>query len=323
MFEIIDEVNKQIFVQLHIEEIYSIIAENFNIEKRTALFSYNEFSIQGLKSLKTMDVHEQKYKDYELIVDFSFIKSIYGNQKSEFYNWMNKGNLVKICNTNSYDSPHELESFNETDINYLDAFKSYAKKYILKNCHETKGYITQIGTELGVYINLKRIIENSSEMFRWCYIIAYNLNRSLYFKRRNTEKKLLFFCHTLNGTNIAGVLSLLVDCDMIYVDHLGPYNKLNKINFYKDMYEPKEFVIVSDMICQGNELLRAKNIVEYLGGTVKGCAGILKLDISNFNFSDGVEAFAINYSAEEARNELKYTIKTKLCNGICDVGKGD
>lgn len=323
MFEIVDKSNKQIFIELHLEQIYSIIAENFNIEKRTALFNYDQFSIQGLNNLKAMKINELLYEDYEFIIDFSYIKSIYGNQKKAFYDWIGEKKQVKICNTHNYDSPNEIKAFDISKETYQDAFKKYAKNYILENCHEPQGYVTQIGTILDVYINLKKIIENSKEVFQWCYIIAYNLYNNSYFIRKKNEKKILFFCHTLNGTNIAGVLSLLVDCDLIYVDHLGPYNKLNKINFHKDMYEPKEFVIISDMVCQGNELLRAKNIVEYLGGTVKGCAGILKLDISNLDFQDGVEAFAVRYSAEEARTELKYTIKTELCNGICDTKKGD
>ena len=126
----------------------------------------------------------------------------------------------------------------------------------------------------------------------------------------------------MNGTYIAGILSQLLGYNLVYVDHLGPYNKLNKVDFYKGKSRSEEFIIIADMVCQGNEFLRAKNIVEYLGVTVRGCAGILKLDISSLLASYGIDVFAIKFTPEEAKKELGYTIRTKLCCTQCEECNG-
>lgn len=153
-------------------------------------------------------------------------------------------------------------------------------------------------------------------MLRWCYIIADGIDE--YFQSIDeTDKRNVFFCHTMNGAYIAGVLSQLLGYDLVYVDHLGPYNKLNKVDFNKGKSHQEEFIIVADMICQGNEFLRAKNIVEYLGGTVRGCVGVLRMAISSLIPQTGIDIFAIRYAPKDAVDELGYSIRTELCPEIC------
>lgn len=312
MFEIIDETNRQITIALHLEQIYSVLYNKENIKKQMRLFSIDRLTKSCIDNLLKIDLGD--YKDYECILDFSYIKSIEYNQENKFMSWIEALSNVKISNCDV----KEFQGRNFTEKKYRDAFNYYGRKYILENCRNSKGLTTQIGIKLGVYIDIKKIINDSKEILRWCYIIAYDLlqlPRFVTMEKQN--KKILLFSHTLNGTNIAGVLSQLLDCDLMYVDHLGPYNKLNKVNFYRETYEPSEFIIIADMVCQGNEFLRAKNIVEYLGGTVKGCAGILRLDICGELFENVIDAFAIRYSPKEAREELNYSIKTDLCLESC------
>ena len=318
MFEIVDNLSKQIIISLHLEQIYSALCLREHIENRIELFDLEKITLTCMDNLEQISL-KQCEEEFEFIIDFYHIIAIEDNQQIRFKEWIKKLPNKKICNCDFKGNSLQLENLEKSEKDYRKAFDSYGKAFILKNCCEQDGYITQVGIQLGVYINIKNIIENTKEMFRWCYIIAYDLNKNSFFKKKNINKKILLFCHTLNGSNIAGVLSQLLDCNLVYVDHLGPYNKLNKVNFYKDMYEPTEYIIIADLVCLGNEILRAKNIVEYLGGTVKGYAGIVKLDISSISIPNGVEAFALKYSAETARNELKYTIKTKLCDINCNV----
>lgn len=315
MFEIFDERNKQITISLHLEQIYSVLCSKVHIKNQMRLFSINGLTKSCIDNLLKIKFDLVKYKDYECIIDFSYIRSIDDNQKIRFMSWLDTLPNLKISNC---EIKEEFQGKNISRKKYREAFNYYGRKYIIENCRG-KGLTTQIGIKLGVYIDIKKIINDSNEMLRWCYIIAYDLLQlPFYVTMEKRNKKILLFCHTMNGANIAGVISQLLDCDLMYVDHLGPYNKLNKVNFYREMYEPSEFIIIADMVCQGNEFLRAKNIVEYLGGTVKGCAGIMRLDICGQLFKIGIDTFAIRYSSEEAREELNYSIKTDLCPESCE-----
>lgn len=322
MFEIINDEKKQIVFSLHLEQIYTEMRLKTHIKEKVRLFSKDTLSKSCVDYLSSLQFKNEKYKEYECIIDFMHIKYMVQNMREKFFDWIEELPNVTVCNCENFDLYQEIERkeiAEDNNKNYRDAFNEYGKKYILERCCDPEGYTTQIGTRLSVYIDLKRIINDSVEMLRWCYIIAYDLND--YFSRvRDDEpdKKNLFFCHTMNGAYIAGILSQLLGCDLVYVDHLGPYNKLNKVDFYKGKSRSEEFIIVADMVCLGNEFLRAKNIVEYSGGTVSGCVGILKLDISNILNQYSINAFGINYAPEEAQKELSYIIRTKLCNGHCE-----
>lgn len=319
MFEIIDEGNKRITISLHLEQIYSVLCGKEHIKNQMRVFSVGRLAKSCIDNLVKIDLRSHEYQDYECIIDFSYIKSIEFNPMHCFFEWLGSLPNVKISNCEIKEEIQAKITIEESENTYRESFDSYGRQYIIKNCLDEKGLPTQTGVKLGVYIDIKRIINDSKELLRWCYIIAYDLFQNTKFNElKKSDKEFLLFCHTLNGANIAGVLSQLLDCDLMYVDHLGPYNKLNKVNFYRETYEPAEFIIVADMVCQGNEYLRAKNIVEYFGGTVKGCAGILRLDICGMLFKEGIDTFAIRYSPEEAREKLNYTIKTDLCPESCE-----
>lgn len=324
MFEIVDNENKRVTISLHMEEIYSHLPDELMIEAKIEFFRQNEISEFCLDNLVNMRITPNMFENYECILDFSWINSVFANQKRELSEWMNKWRNIKLYFPISCNREIKSEwgkKYKLAEISYCDAFRLHAKKYILENCYEPEGYVTQTGTTLGVYINLKKIIENTRIIFQWCYMIACGLYENEHFKKKKNNGAMAFFCHTMNGCCIAGVLSVLLACDLVYVDHLGPYNKLNKIDFHRDSYESREYVIISDMVCQGNEILRAKNIVEYLGGEVCGYAGFVKLDISNIHAPKAVESFALVYSPMEASAELKYTITTKLCDIRCEYKK--
>lgn len=319
MFEIIDERYRQITISLHLEQIYSVLCNKEHIKNQMRLFNIKSLTKSCIDNLQKIKFDLEEYKDYECIIDFTNIRSIDENQKNRFIIWMENLPNVKISNCEIKEEFQGKNLLEKNDKKYREAFNDYGRKYIAEKCRDDEGLTTQIGIKLGVYIDIKKIINDSKEVLRWCYIIAYDLLQNpLWGIMEKHNKKILLFCHTMNGVNIAGVLSQLLDCDLMYVDHLGPYNKLNKVNFYRETYEPSEFIIVADMVCLGNEFLRAKNIVEYLGGTVRGCAGILRLDICGKLFEDRIDVFAIKYSPEEAKAELNYTIKTGLCPESCE-----
>lgn len=323
MFEIINNEKKQIIFSLHLEQIYTEMRLKIHIKEQLRLFSKDSLNKSCIDYLLSLKFNDEKYKEYECIVDFKHIKYMVPNTREKFLSWLETLPSVKVCNCEKFELYEEIKSIGiieNNDISYRVAFNDYGKKYIVNCCCDSAGYTTQIGIELGVYIDLKRIINDSVEMLRWCYIIAYDLNSYFSAVSEDPEKKNLFFCHTMNGAYIAGILSQLLGYDLVYVDHLGPYNKLNKVDFYKGKTRSEEFIIIADMVCLGNEFLRAKNIVEYLGGTVRGCAGIMKMDISNLLNQYPINIFGINFTPEDARKELGYTIRTNLCTAQCEEG---
>lgn len=323
MFEIIDDNKKRIVISLHLEQIYIDMKYKVNIKEESVLIYINGLSKTCIDYLVSLQFEGKRYNEYECIVDFKYIKYMAPNTKEKFRDWLEGLPNIKIVHCENFELYEELRNKEIPEENntlgYRTAFKEYAKKYIIDKCLDPAGCTTQIGIQLGVYIDLKRIINDSTEMLRWCYIIAYDLYNYLLEVGEKLETMPSFFCHTMNGAYIAGILSQLLGNDLVYVDHLGPYNKLNKVDFYKERTGSQEYIIVADMMCQGNEFLRAKNIVEYLGGTVRGGAGILKMDISDLLKNNPICCFAINYTPDEAREELGYTIQTKLCTENCSL----
>lgn len=319
MFEIIDKENKIITILLHLEEIYMCMKLKQHIKEQARLFSKDRLSKSCVDVLVAREYDVENIDDYRIIVDFSHIKHIMENSWEKFWQWLSSFSSVTVCHCEKFDFYNQIRESKiaeENALDYRNAFKKYGKKYIKEKCVNPKGLTTQIGVKLSVYIDIKKIINDSVEMLRWCYIIANGIDG--YFQSIDeTGKRNVFFCHTMNGAYIAGILSQLLGYDLVYVDHLGPYNKLNKVDFNKGKSHQEEFIIVADMICQGNEFLRAKNIVEYLGGTVRGCVGVLRMDISSLIPKPGIDIFAIKYAPIDAVDELGYSIQTKLCPEIC------
>lgn len=324
MFELQNPDKKRIYVSIHMEQVYTILTEDIGIKERLGCFNFNKVTNSCVNNLQKIQCPDDR-DDFTLIVDFSNIISIDPNELVNIKKWLRDWKSVRVCNCKLSDreQENEFKDYADSNSNYISEFQNYGKKFIESICREQYGYTTQTGVKLDVYINVKKIVEDTHELFRWCYMLAYKLNNNSIFKRKyKSTKKAVLFCHTLNGASIAGTLSQLLNLDIIFVDHLGPYNKLNTINFYKDIYSPKECIIIVDMICQGNEILRAKNIIEYLGGSVKGFAGIVKLELSNLSSKKDIDTFAITFTPEEAKRDLHYTIKTKLCSEDCTATGG-
>lgn len=321
MFEIIDERNKRIVISIHLEAIYTDIQKKDRFDYSKSLFKTNTLDKSHVEDLVSINIKNDE--GYEYIIDFSYIKYVVDNYKKKLIEWLSDMKKKKICHCQECELWGELErkKIEDNSIDYEMEFESYGMKYIKDKCCNPEGYTSQIGVHLGVYIDIKKIIMDSVNMLQWCYIIAYKLESAN--KNKDKKSKKLLFCHTLNGAYIAGILSQLLGYDLLYVNHLGPYNKLNKIDVVKDKTHLEEFIIVADMVCQGNEFLRAKNIMEYNGGSVCGCVGIVKMDISKVLEKYNSNAFAVTYTPDAARSELGYTIRTVLCQKQCDecIGK--
>jgi hypothetical protein len=273
------------------------------------------------KIKEIIESNQREHPEYQWVFDFKNIQSVDNpNVEAEFLKIISTLKNVRVANTDIFFNKSDIASITiDNDLDYRSAFKLYGSNYLLdkdKKCLEEKGYTTQTGVTLCPYINVKKIVNDSCEILRWCYIMADGIYEHDRFRDRNSEK-ITLFSHTMNGSFIAGLLSQFLGYNIMFVDHLGPYNRLNKFDSYRGNVSNEGFIIVSDVVCQGNEFLRAKNIVEYIGGTVKGSTGIVELAISDVLLGYEIRSYALSYSPEEAKNKLGYIIKTKLCDKDC------
>ena len=297
-----------------------------HLKDQARLFSKETLSKKCIDDIAQLTFNGGKYYDYECFIDFSHIKYITPNSRDKLLQWIENlpnASIIHGEECQLLKGNKMCVAYKDGTHDYREMFNNYGKKYVAQNCCNSQGYKTQMGICYDVYVDIKKIINDSTEVLRWCYIIAHDLDKCFLSVNEDKNRKNLFFCHTLNGAYIAGVLSQLLGYDLVYVDHLGPYNKLNKVDFYKGKSRTEEFIVVADLVCLGNEFLRAKNIVEYLGGTVKGCVGIIQMNdsIPAFLSPDQVNAFALKYTPKKAREELRYSVQTDFCLDQCEQCK--
>ncbi len=216
------------------------------------------------------------------------------------------------------------------DINYKDE-KYYVQtvktlyiselKKTVNNCIEKRAegqYHVSGGVYLEKFINIKKMLINGSEAFLfYCiYEMAMKLVENKYISLENQMEnvdKVLFF-HTMNGAFVGGVLSALLQMDMVYLDHLGPINSVCKKHFERNMESAKKYIIVADVICTTSEISRAETLIEFNGGTV--ACRLCWIDIETIKKNTKKQLSCITISANN--NFVNYLVKTDLCNN-CKV----
>lgn len=185
---------------------------------------------------------------------------------------------------------------------------------LIVNATDTKEQIVHASTSvyLSKYINLKRMIESNPRMLRLCiYYLAKKLIAEEYIScnpAQNTGISLFF--HTMNGGYLAAQLADLLQVDLIYLDHLGPIESVHRKHFEKSIQDSRSYIIVSDVICLGGEVGRAKTIIEYCGGKV--LATISLVDIRTIQ-SQLMNSRISLYTISKECNKIGYTICTDFC----------
>lgn len=203
-------------------------------------------------------------------------------------------------------------SFNELYNKRLEGMiEQYSETYDGKSHFSSPVYLSK-------YINVKKMIENESLFFNFCiYKLAVEMiNKKIISDQQYNNKDMFLFFHTLNGSYISTQLAMITKINMVYLDHLGPIESLHKKHFEKCISDNCEYIIVSDVICLGSEVSRAKTIIEYNGGQVKGVACIA--DIRTTNDSPNPSKASL-YTVNNEHNKIDYTIQTELCRN-CKKG---
>lgn len=306
-----------VILNIHMEQSYTEFINYNNNHEMSNSFNcilVNDFSYGTIERI----INYKKNISKKLILDFRNEKIIgLQNNMEKYIKDCFEGDVFAINISNELKNRLNLD---ETKIlnkeidyyNYLerDCFEQVA------NITENQNYECINGVILSKYINIKKIIENSEQLFKWCYLLSEKLYNNGIFSNLNKSRKPVLLAHTLNGICIATMMSKLLNLDMIYIDHLGAHNRIMGSNFLEN-YDPyQNYLLVVDFICQGNEILRAQNIIQFIGGNYIGFIGIMKLNISNINIKQPKEQIiketVMDISPENAVKKLNYTIKTKL-----------
>ncbi|WP_333650485.1 hypothetical protein [Lacrimispora sp.] len=316
-----------IYLNMHIEQLYSAInnESSFNdVDKIDGYIKYDYITKMTIDRLaSSINELNKDYFNYTIVLDMNHITSIQENFVCKFCALFQRWKKIDIVNSNlkyKNDEILSIQTINGSKT-YLDVFKEESLDVVKKICENNTGYQTETGVILETYINVKRIVENNNQMFIWSYILAESIYINPNFKEIVSIEKPILFCHTLCGVSIAVIIAKLLGLDILYIDNLGHHNQIDSIHFHNSI-KPKNYIVVVDMICQGNEILRAINMIEYMGGSVSGYLSFIKLDISNLR-KFGIEENVIIVSASDAFEHLKYNIGTQLCDKCKSLCKGE
>ena len=178
---------------------------------------------------------------------------------------------------------------------------------------------TSVPVYLSKYINVKDLAESNPRFFRFgVYCLGMKLIEQNILSQDYTRNvDMCLFFHTMNGGFISTQLAQLFNIDMIYLDHLGPMENVHRKHFEKSIWDNKNYVIVSDVICLGGEVGRARTIIEYFGGKVS--AELCVVDIKTI-YRRPKNRISL-YTISKEQNLIGYQIKTDLCD-ICEKENG-
>lgn len=297
------------------------------------------------------NIYEYDYEEKDICIDFSGIEEISKNNLVGFVSKIKK----KICSKNQmvYFLILRKEIYEETGMeNFLQinndnngnifakmgnakgtytysqlimrkekVFKERLEKMILEStdeCTETQHQHTSVPVYLSHYINLKKMVEAKSRLLRLAiyYLALSMIDAGIMSNNPLDNSNISFFFHTINGGYIATQLAELFHIDLVYLDHLGPIESVHRKHFEKSIRDNRNYIIVSDVICLGGEVGRARTIIEYCGGKILG--EICLVDIKTIKNRDVANRISL-YTVSNECNKIGYTIKTDLCD-VCREG---
>ena len=293
------------------------------------------------------NIYEYKFEEKDICIDFSKIEEISDNNILGFINYIKKkfcsqNKLVYFLNLNKkiYDNMEIADVFNimvQSDevlsgsigktknvIKYEDLIEknrilldNKIEKMITDATEECKDEHTSVPVYLSKYINLKKMVESNSRLIRLSiyYLALKMIDNGIVSKNPLDNNNLSLFFHTINGGYIATQLAELLYVDLVYLDHLGPIESVHRKHFEKSIRDNRNYIIVSDVICLGGEIGRARTIVEYCGGKVLG--EICLVDIKTIQ-SERLKSRISLYTVSNECNKIGYTIRTDLCK-MCDM----
>lgn len=141
-------------------------------------------------------------------------------------------------------------------------------------------YSHSSNVQLPRYINVKAYIEQKDILFLGLYLLCKKaISRKLIEELTLGEKRPLLFFNSIAGSYLASVFSKLACVDMVFLNHLGPKTKLYHELHKEQLLADRDYLIISDVICLGAEVERAKTLIEHAGGNLKGILSVVLVEV--------------------------------------------
>lgn len=333
------------FINLHAEcALHTYSSEFFDediiLETRKIKGIYcNKVNADILKN-----IYNYNYEEKDICIDFVNIEEISENNLMGFVNFIKKrfcsqNKIVYFLNLNKklYDSMNIDDIFQvieQEDSVIFGKIGNRRNQMSYQNLKEYQQRLFNIKLEkmifdateecsnsqhksvpvyLSRYINLKKMVESNSRFLRLAiYYLALKMIKTGIVSCNLLENNncSLFF-HTINGGYIATQLAELFHIDLVYLDHLGPIESVHRKHFEKSICDNRKYIIVSDVICLGGEVGRARTIIEYCGGEIIG--EISLVDIRTVKSEMTTKRVSL-YTVSNECNKIDYTIRTDLCD---------
>ena len=179
--------------------------------------------------------------------------------------------------------------------------------YIIERYGE-KSYSHSSNVQLPRYINIKTFIEQKEISFLGLYLLC---KKALYNNLIGYDNRPLLFFSSMAGSYLASVFSKLACIDMVFLNHLGPKKKLYRERHKDQLLADRDYLIISDVVCLGAEIERAKTLIEHAGGKLIGILSIVQVEIVSERplMENKIEKTAL-LTLTKDYNPIKYQIKT-------------
>lgn len=167
-----------------------------------------------------------------------------------------------------------------TDDEIIDIYQQiFANEIRTKYVIERKGeesYSHSSNIQLPKYINIKAFIEQKDISFLGLYLLC---KKAIQKELVGYGKQPLLFFSSMAGSYLASVFSKLACIDMVFLNHLGPKKKLYRELHKEQLLADRDYLIISDVVCLGAEIERAKTLIEHAGGKLKGILSVVFVEV--------------------------------------------
>lgn len=189
------------------------------------------------------------------------------------------GTFNYVCS----DSPnYEISDEKILDLyekKFIERMEDSESSYIIDR-EEDQQFSHSSNVNLPKYINIKAFIEKKEISLLGLYLLYKKAKQSGLIKDKyNDENKPLLFFSSMAGAYLASIFSKLADIDMVFLNHLGPKRKLYRELHKEQLLADRDYLIISDVVCLGAEIERAKTLIEYAGGKLKGMLSVVLVEV--------------------------------------------
>lgn len=258
---------------------------------------------------KIIDICNNRGKDLAFC---RMSEELYADSKIHQYRLSDSHNEDDTCNVYSTGCSKTIV----TDDEIYELYKQRIVEKINSNyIIERKGeeaYSHSSNVLLPKYINIKTFIEQRDISFLGLYLLCKKAEcLGLINDPKSGEKRPLLFFSSMAGSYLASVFSKLACVDMVFLNHLGPKKKLYRERHKDQLLSDRDYLIISDVVCLGSEIERAKTLIEHAGGKLKGILSIVLVEVVSERPSteNKIEKVAL-LTLSKGNNPINYQIKT-------------